>query len=445
MKRQAGVVVASMVGAVLVPTIAHAQPIGYDAPGGTAPTASPTSPPPAEEIAAPFGAQGQFVITGASNVGISWETFDSSQARHFSASLSPGLDYFVLRNFAVGVDLDCSYADSRGYGADGSLVETRTTTIAGGPRVAFNIAIGRSLSLFPRVTLGFESVQREQQVVSGSTISVPGSPVGYPSTTQTGPWVGVFVPLLFHLRPNFFLGGGPTFYREFASVQGGPNVGGQQTRFGGSVIVGGSWGGAPRAATEEAQQASSSAAPHRFGDRGVMVLDSEFGASAYFTGYEGTSSSAQGGAFELSGDYFVTDRVSIGAAPFFSYSKVVGVDATNGAAVTTETNNKGLEARLGVDVPLGRGLSLYTRLGLVLSSESLNETSATAPGDNYTTAVGAVHVYAPLLVHPAAHLFAGFGPFVYWQFSDNVTFADGNSTQNRAFQVGASLVVGGWL
>lgn len=60
------------------------------------------TPEPPEPPASPFGERGQFVVTAASSVGFTWETFSGSEARVFSVGLSPGLDYFFWKNVALG-------------------------------------------------------------------------------------------------------------------------------------------------------------------------------------------------------------------------------------------------------------------------------------------------------------------------------------------------------
>ena len=50
--------------------------------------------------------------------------------------------------------------------------------------------------------------------------------------------------------------------------------------------------------------------------------------------------------------------------------------------------------------------------------------------------------YAPLMIHPASHVFIGFGP----TFShDLVRAADRVGPDNLATTIGAGLLVGGWL
>jgi hypothetical protein len=228
------------------------EPTYYGATNVYLEAAAPPDVAKPEEPAPPFGAKGEFVVTGASNIGISYTQFDASQATFLSASFSPSFDYFVLRNVSVGVNVDAEYLDERGYGADSSLVRTRSTTISGGVRVGVNVPILDHVSWYPRLTIGFEVDQSEQDLISGGSISVAGSPLGYPSSTQTGPTLNVFAPLLVHIAPHLFIGWGPFFFHDLASVAGGPNVGGQRTDVGADFVVGTWWGGAPPPLAQDA-------------------------------------------------------------------------------------------------------------------------------------------------------------------------------------------------
>jgi hypothetical protein len=72
---------------------------------------------------------------------------------------------------------------------------------------------------------------------------------------------------------------------------------------------------------------------------------------------------------------------------------------------------------------------------------------ASTKGDT-TDDIVSVDLYVPLLVHPAPHVFIGFGPRASYELSDSLSFSNeplAPSVQNRATTWGASLVVGGWL
>jgi hypothetical protein len=407
---------------------------------------SETSAETREPFAAPFGTRGQWLITESSSIGISSSSFDGSQASRFSATFSPGVDYFFVRNVSVGLDLGFAYGDAKGYGADGSLVDTRSTTLSGGVRLGWNLPLGRRFSWYPRLTVGFESIHHEQSLVMGNTISVVNSPLGYPATTETGPWINANLPLLLHVAPHFFFGAGPRFFAEFGHAQGGPDVGGQRISAGFGVDVGGTFGGAPSSFEDSVAERRPPEPPirGRFGQSNEFVFDGEVSADISYTAYLGTNSSGLGVAFEPSFDYFVDDHVSLGVAPALSYSSASGIDPITQARVETTVTGWGIEPRIGFDLPLSSHLSWYLRIGFVFGGQNWDEKSA-GQANTYSTSLVAFHAFAPLLIHPAPHLFAGFGPAAYAELSNQYSYGPDRSQQNRQTTVGASLVVGGWI
>ena len=405
--------------------------------------ASTEPEPPNWEPPAPrFGAPGEVVVTAASTAGVSWLQYDNSNATSLSGGFSPGIDVFVARNVSVGADLDLWFSDNKGYGADGSLVETTTRTLTGGPRVGLAIPLGDSFTLYPRLTLGHESVHLEVKLVSGTSTSTTASPLGYPSTTYSGPWLNLYLPLLFHPRPHFFVGAGPFGFVEFGSPDGGPNVGGQRASVGASLLLGGWWGGTPDDAdVARAGTPPETIPPHRFGARGQLVLSGDIGASAMYTSYAGVASSYKSATFAPACDYFLFDHVSLGMAIPVTASGSQGIDPTSQAPVTSSVTAGGVAVRFGVDLPLGRWVSLYPRVSLSAGVDAFDEESKTST-NKYTAEYATVGVYAPLLVHPTSHLFVGFGPSGVRDVARSIQ----NTTySNPGTRVGASLVVGGWI
>ncbi len=397
--------------------------------------------------AAPFGSGGQFVVTGGSEVSLSSTSYSASQASNLTATFSPGLDYFVARNIAVGINVDLSYGNGKGYGADGSLVETKTKTIAAGPRVAVNVPLGAGncVSLYPRLTLGFERTERDEQLVSGSSLSIAGAALGYPTTTQTGPTVELYVPLLFHPTDHFFMGIGPSVFHDFGHAAGGPDVGGERTQIGGSFVVGGYFGG-ERGPTNPDTDAAPKVPPvRRFGRARQWVLTNDLVASISSTQYVGTASSAFGACLDAGFDYFVVDDISIGAAAFASYGKTQGIDAISGAPVTSTVTGGGVLGRVGFNVPMGPWLSWFPRASLIVAVDGYDEVSGFSE-DQYSETIETLAVFAPLLVHLAPHFFAGFGPSASHDVSRSMSFPNAPvQLQNQSTTVGMSLTVGGWL
>ncbi|HSY25425.1 MAG TPA: hypothetical protein VK841_25045, partial [Polyangiaceae bacterium] len=330
----------------------------------------------------------------------------------------------------------------RGYGADGSLVATRTTSVQVGPRVGVNIPLGQSISFFPRLTVGYESIHTSESLVSGQSLSIVSNGIGAPSTDQSGPYIAIYAPLLFHPAPHFVLGFGPEFFHDFGGVTGPANVGAQRTTIGASFVAGAYWGGKPASqSTEEPPETS------RFGDRGELVLSNNLVAAVEYFSRAATSASTLSGGVGGSVDYFVASHFSIGGALSVSGSSEKGTDAATGAPVEYDDATWMLWFRLGFDLPIARWLSFYPVGELGFGSYFENETEAGAQNQD-SEAIFAVALYAPLLVHPASHAFVGFGPGIYQDLSREVSdpaVPNAVAVQNRETTLSLSLIVGGWL
>ena len=391
------------------PPLAPAEPLAPPAP--PAPRAAEPSVAATSELPAPrFGAPGELVITGAAAIGISSTSFSRSQASRFAAVFSPGFDVFVIRNVSVGGDLDIAYERVKGYGSNST---GETTTVAGGPRIGLNVPLGDLLSWYPRLTVGFASV--------GSVNIDMGA-------SRATPFVSVFAPLLLHPKPHVFFGFGPAARREFGALDSG-GTDAQRTTVAGRFVVGAWWGG--HADGVAPPDATTQVVATRFGERGQWVFTGEAGGALSWTVDHGGDRSITVASFTPAIDYFVARHFSIGLAGsgYYAHASYKGGDPTN-------TTSFGLGPRVGVDVPLARGLSLYPRANIFFSHEATDRTSGLALSTVSDTVV-ALGIYAPLLVHVATHAFVGFGPYLAQDVS--------RTGNNVATRVGAALVVGGWL
>jgi hypothetical protein len=429
---------------VLVAPNAHAQQ-GWDffdkpppLPRWTETSAAPEPRPP--EAAAPrFGAKGEFVVTGASNISISSEQYSASPASDFSATFSPGLDYFVVSNLSIGITADIAYTDDKGYDASGNLFATKTTTFIAGPRVGFNIPFGDYLSWYPRIAFGLVTERTNEQLVTATT-NPNGAPFATSSGSATGAWADVFAPILVHPSRHFFFGAGPNFSHDFTHLEGTSTISGQVTGVSGQFVIGGWWGGTPEADRLDAPSTRGPA--RRFGEAGEWVFTGESSFSISSTRYsvQGSSSSVM---VAPGFDYFLVDDVSIGANVYVGSDKSTGTDDT-GTPYTNSSTTYGLAGHLAVNIPLGPSFSLYPRGYFGFGGGSYNDTAGS--DSNQASQSGAwVSLYLPLLVHPAPHFFAGFGPSVNHQLSSDYTFAGGQQLSNPGTVLSADLIVGGWL
>ncbi|AKV04731.1 hypothetical protein AKJ09_11394 [Labilithrix luteola] len=403
-----------------------------------APTAAPEEERPTvilEAPPAPFGSQGEFVVTAQSDLAINATSYGGSDASSFHVTVAPGLDYFLVDHFSVGLEFAFNYDEQKGYDSGGNLLRTRTATNAGGPRIGFQLPLGRYLSWYPRVTLGIESTYRRDVVVKARQDGAePISPLGIPSTTKTGPFLSAFAPLLIHPTPHFFLGVGPWIFTEFANAQGGPEIGGQRTTVGGRLEVGAWWGGTSQAvAIEEVRPRP------RFGLPKQLVFTASFGSSGWFTDWVGTPSRASGFSLSPGFDYFVIPHFAIGLTGGFSTSSTKSVTASS-RVETLDYRWFALGPRVVADLPLSPWFSFYTRGTITIGQEDFDGKSDGTRNKTSRSLV-TVSLYAPLLFHFASHAFVGFGP----QVSHDIVAAYDFGPENPGTSVGASFTVGGWL
>jgi hypothetical protein len=414
----------------------------FGAPSPPERSGPPPAPPPPrapEPASAAFGAPGQVVLRGDASASAFSSEFSGSQASQFSLSFTPSFDVFVVRHVSVGLGASLSYTNAQGYGADNSLVQTRTNSVSVGPRLGVDIPLGRTFSLWPEVTLAVESVHRDEKVLSGSSASIAGSPIAAPSTTLVGPSIDVFVPLLVHPGPHFFIGFGPEVFHEFGKAQGQTDVGGQRTTVGAGLEVGGYFGGRPGPADEQRPRPASKS----FGEANELVITNEEVLAGHSTTYAGTGASNTYFSATLGVDYFIASYVSFGGFLTGSYTNAVGFEPS-GAEVTYTSESFGGGPRLGVNVPLGRWVSIYPRVALGFGPSSSDEKSGQSENGPSSIAVW-MAASMPLLVHPAPHVFAGFGPTFNHDLWHAYSYPNQQAVQNAATTIGAGLLVGGWL
>jgi len=395
----------------------------------------------------PFGQAGQFVVTTGFSVGLSSASWDRSSASRFAVFVEPALEYFVIPDVSIGIEADFLWRDTKGYGADGSLVETKYLLVGGGPHIGVNLPMGRRISLYSRLMLGLHHVEQDEQLVSGRSLSIAASPTGSASVSRLGPWLELEAPLLVRVAHHFFVGAGPWLYHDFSRAQGRPDVGAERTSAGATMIFGGFWGGPEVAESEPIMTRAEPSPPSaaRFGQAGSLVLTEETAVSIGWVWYSGVDSSANSLTLSPGADLFVGDHVSLGLAFSYSYDQTRGLAAPDQTVLAT-TRTLGAIFRAGGDLPLNDWLSLYPRVSLGVGKRTTDEmqTGATLPVSVNTESVDFtwVGISAPLLVHVAPHFFIGLGPRV----SHDVTASyDRITYENRNTTLSLGSLIGGWI
>jgi hypothetical protein len=401
----------------------------------------PRPPPPP---APPFGSQGQWTISGAADISAYSYSFSNSAASGSGFNIDPEFGYFFVRNVWIGFSFDGSHGDTHGYAPDGTLVETRIDRVSASVALGLNVPFARVFSFFPSVNIGYEWMHLQTGAPNGpATVA---NPYGPSDTSLSGPWVSIYAPLLVHPVPHFYLGFGPTFFHEFAAAASpnAPNVGGQRTSAGVGLVVGVHWGG------REPDQDESGPPAHpdenqAFGQRGQVVLSNNLLADFNWLSYAGTGASSLSVAVGGSVDYFMAPHFFVGAFLSESYALAQGAASASVPATRASRNRVYFGPRLGGDLPLGRWLSIEAIGSLEFGFEDYDVTSGPTE-TKYSGSIAAVDLFAPLLVHPAPHVFLGLGPFVYSEFSHSISFPGGDSSiQNAETELGLSSVIGGWL
>lgn len=170
-----------------------------------------------------FGDSGVVVLGGS--IGVRSVSFTNSEASHTSLFVEPGIDYFITDAVSLGGFVLGSYSKSKGYDYFGPLMETRETGYGAGARFGVNIAIGKSLSIWPKVGFGITHYNTVESVSSvPAYLSQFGPSRSEFSTNAT--WVELYVPLLVHVAPHFFLGVGPSIYSDLnrsVTFEGSPS------------------------------------------------------------------------------------------------------------------------------------------------------------------------------------------------------------------------------
>jgi len=426
-------------------------------PGPAAVESSPTLALGRVATMAPrFGDVGQFTLLGGSKMSLSSTSWDSSAASSFGVVASPQLDYFVVRNISIGLDTYVSVGTNQGYGADGSLVSTKTQEARIGGRIGVNLPFWRFFSFYPRVAFGYESLRRDDQLVSGTSISTS-SPTGYPSTLQQGAYLDVYAPLLIHPVSHFFMGFGPEFFQDFGNVTAigvavhPLDAGGLRTSLGAGFVLGGYWGGSLQVEASgmnggAAASEQQAVARWGFGRRGQVVFTNALVGSFLTTSYALTSSGSTdvnvGGAV----DYFVFDHVSLGSGAGISSSTYSLVDNATGSAAPNAISGSWLTLRLGISFPVGERVSVYPVVSIGAESSVLASQAAGPQNERDTRGIF-TGVFVPLLVHPVEHFFVGFGPSMNTDLSRRVSspFPGIQTVSNRETSIGAGLELGGWV
>lgn len=165
-----------------------------------------------------FGAKKQLTISSDAGLSISNTSVSGVDGSTTRLELRPSIDYFVMDNLSVGGFVGLDYTSDPGG---------HTTTFAIGPRVGYNLAFSERFSVWPKLGFSYTSTSVSED------LSAPGSDTTVSaSESSSGLALNLFVPVMFHPVPHFFLGFGPALDQ---SLTGDP----KSTIIAGRLTIGG--------------------------------------------------------------------------------------------------------------------------------------------------------------------------------------------------------------
>jgi len=165
-----------------------------------------------------FGAKRQLTISSDAGFSISNTSVSGTSGSTTRLELRPALDYFVVDNLSVGGFVGVDYASSSGG---------HTTTFSIGPRVGYNLTFSERFSVWPKLGFSYTTTSVSED------LSPPGSgPTVTTNDSSSGLALNLFVPVMFHPVPHFFLGFGPALDQ---SLTGDP----KSTIIAGRLTIGG--------------------------------------------------------------------------------------------------------------------------------------------------------------------------------------------------------------
>lgn len=184
-------------------------------------------------------------------------------------------------------------------------------------------------------------------------------------------------------------------------------------------------------ANDSPSELKSKASDEVFGEAGQLALSGATqlnGMHVSFSTSGATPPSYTSFVIAPTGDIFIVRGLSLGARVAYSHQNAPGEPAANALSIGP---------RIGYNLTLGEHFSLWPSV-----NAAFGETWYAPDAHNQGISVGAS---APLLYHPVAHIFLGFGPILLTYLTSTNTTHEGSSDGPRFTEYGAALTVGGWV
>jgi hypothetical protein len=166
-----------------------------------------------------------------------------------------------------------------------------------------------------------------------------------------------------------------------------------------------------------------------FGAKGQLAISSDAAFAIEHRSISGASEGTTSISLAPAADYFIMNNLSVGGFVRFGYSK----------SGDSDSNHFALGPRVGYNLPFSDLISIWPKAGFSYARTSVTDSTSTPGGGtvSVTTTANAfaLNLYAPVMIHPVQHFFAGFGPFLDADLSGDA----------RTTAFGGRLTIGGWM
>ena len=167
------------------------------------------------------------MLTVATSASVLFRSYSGSKASTTSVNVAPGVDYFVVNNVSIGLDVFVTHQEGTSFDSTGAQTNSDSTSVGFAPRLGFNAPLTAFLSFWPQVEIGY-GIEATNEV----------SGLGTNQHSRKRSWVQISAPLLIHPTSHFFVGGGPYLFHELTDADQ-YDYENDVTTLGSSLVLGG--------------------------------------------------------------------------------------------------------------------------------------------------------------------------------------------------------------
>jgi hypothetical protein len=143
-----------------------------------------------------------------------------------------------------------------------------------------------------------------------------------------------------------------------------------------------------------------------FGGKGQLAISSDAALAIERRSLSGASGGTTSIQLAPAADYFIVNNLSVGGFVGFDYIKTGD----------NSSNRFSIGPRVGYDLLFSDFVSIWPKVGVSFAHTSSTESTPGPEGSTVSLTTNAnafsLNLFAPIVIHPTQHFFAGFGPFL---------------------------------